>query len=644
MHVRDRDRPGQRRAVRAQRVQPRIRRPRRVRRLQRDEPHRHRRPHRISRPQRHAGQSRGHAARAALRPRRRRTRSVRRDAGPVRSGRRTGARKSSSLLGAGRDARRRRQLVQRFRGVASADAALEGVWHYWSRTLGVVYVETPDPAVNFLANGWLVYQTLACRMWARTGFYQSGGAFGFRDSCRTRWPWCMPSRACCASTCSALRPASSAKGTCSTGGIRPRAAACARTSPTITSGCRWPFAAMSRTTGDTGVLDERVPFLDVAPVATGRGSQLRPAASLRRRRHALRTLRPRDRPRPAIRRPRPAADGLRRLERRHESGRPARQRRKRLAGVLPVSTCSRSSPNSRGSAATSRFADRYTVEAGRLRGNIEAARLGRRVVSPRLFRRRHAAGLGRERGMPDRFASRKAGRSSPAPARTSARAWRWRASISASSAATPAYPAARSAVRQVGPQPRLHQRLRPRRARKRRPVHPRAIWTVDGLRRAWAIHERAWELFSLINPVTHADTPRTIATYRVEPTSWPPTSMRVAPHTGRGGWTWYTGSAGWMYRLIDRNRCWACIWRWTGCGSCRVFAGMVELQDHLSFLRQTVYRITCTKLPEGSADAAILSLDGQRLTEKTIPLVDDRREHIVEIKMGELQRQLAMSA
>jgi cellobiose phosphorylase len=74
-----------------------------------------------------------------------------------------------------------RSLAQRYRSVESALRAIEGVWHYWSRTLGVVYLETPDATVNFLANGWLVYQTLACRMWARTGFYQSGGAFGFRD-------------------------------------------------------------------------------------------------------------------------------------------------------------------------------------------------------------------------------------------------------------------------------------------------------------------------------------------------------------------------------------------------------------------------------------------------------------------------------
>ncbi len=85
------------------------------------------------------------------------------------------------VFGAARDADEARQFIRRFSGQAGARQALETVWEHWNRTLGAVHVETPDPALDVLANGWLVYQTLSCRLWGRSGYYQSGGAYGFRD-------------------------------------------------------------------------------------------------------------------------------------------------------------------------------------------------------------------------------------------------------------------------------------------------------------------------------------------------------------------------------------------------------------------------------------------------------------------------------
>src|SRR5208282_3902128 len=84
-------------------------------------------------------------------------------------------------LGVGRDAEDAGNLVNRFRGSTAARVALDVVWQHWTHTLGAVNVETPDQSLNVLANGWLLYQTLACRLWARSATYQSGGAFGFRD-------------------------------------------------------------------------------------------------------------------------------------------------------------------------------------------------------------------------------------------------------------------------------------------------------------------------------------------------------------------------------------------------------------------------------------------------------------------------------
>jgi cyclic beta-1,2-glucan synthetase len=84
-------------------------------------------------------------------------------------------------LGSGKDRYNALQTAKKCRGSAAAENALISVRDFWVRTLSAIRVNSPDPSINFLFNGWLNYQTLASRIWGRSGFYQSGGAFGFRD-------------------------------------------------------------------------------------------------------------------------------------------------------------------------------------------------------------------------------------------------------------------------------------------------------------------------------------------------------------------------------------------------------------------------------------------------------------------------------
>src|SRR5260370_32260100 len=76
-----------------------------------------------------------------------------------------------------------------------------------------------------------------------------------------------------------------------------------------------------------------------------------------------------------------------------------------------------------------------------------------------------------------------------------------------------------------------------------------AVWAAMAFA-ALGDSRRAWEIFAMIDPVNHAQSPDAIATYKVEPYVVAADVYARSPHTGRGGWTWYTGSAGWTYRLI----------------------------------------------------------------------------------------------
>jgi cellobiose phosphorylase len=137
-------------------------------------------------------------------------------------------------------------------------------------------------------------------------------------------------------------------------------------------------------------------------------------------------------------------------------------------------------------------------------------------------------------------------------------------------------------------------------------------------------------LAALLNPIHHGATATEIATYKVEPYVIAADVYAVAPHTGRGGWTWYTGSAGWMYRLLTETLLGLNLEgnrlrldprlpkRWTSC------------KIHYRY-RQTPYHITISRLPDGSPDPGRTYLDGEELAEKTVPLEDDLHEHSIQM-------------
>jgi cellobiose phosphorylase len=157
-----------------------------------------------------------------------------------------------------------------------------------------------------------------------------------------------------------------------------------------------------------------------------------------------------------------------------------------------------------------------------------------------------------------------------------------------------------------------------------------AIWAAMAFA-ALGDPQRAWELFGMINPVNHATTRAAVAAYKVEPYVVAADVYALAPHIGRGGWTWYTGSAGWMYRLVlesllglrlEGNRL-----RFAPC----LPADWGGFKVHYRF-RETVYHVIVSRTGAVNGSMSV-TVDGLVRDDKAIPLVDDRQEHSAEVRI-----------
>jgi cellobiose phosphorylase len=140
--------------------------------------------------------------------------------------------------------------------------------------------------------------------------------------------------------------------------------------------------------------------------------------------------------------------------------------------------------------------------------------------------------------------------------------------------------------------------------------------------------DRAWELLRMINPVNHGLDAEQMDVYKVEPYVVSADVYAVAPHVGRGGWSWYTGSAGWMYRLMIESLL-----------GLRLEAGKLRFapvlpEDWEGFTMDYRHRGTLYRIHLRQSDAGTTStvwLDGVAQADGCIPLADDGAEHSVEL-------------
>jgi cellobiose phosphorylase len=154
-----------------------------------------------------------------------------------------------------------------------------------------------------------------------------------------------------------------------------------------------------------------------------------------------------------------------------------------------------------------------------------------------------------------------------------------------------------------------------------------AIWTAMAFARM-GDGERAWELLNMINPVHHGASMEACERYKAEPYVVAADVYAVAPHVGRGGWSWYTGSSGWMYRLIVESLLGVARHGEKLVLTPQLPSGWVGFRLHYRH-RSATYVILVTAAEENG-----LVVDGTARGGNVIDLVDDGREHAVELRVA----------